>query len=101
MSTGSWQPIRLLDVAPVAHKATESDDPLEMIGVPYPSNPDVDQYAAQCIVEEYAIIGFAADEVRSLFTSPNYAALYSLFLRYGDEFVDESIAAVFPSKGHG
>jgi hypothetical protein len=100
MSTGSWQPIRLLEVAPAASKATELDDPLEMIGVPYPSDPEVDRYTAQCIVEEYALIGFAADDVRRLFTSPNYAALYSLFQRYGDEFVDESIAAVFTPKGH-
>jgi hypothetical protein len=100
MSTSSWQPIRLLEVAPVTHKATEPDDPLEMIGVPYPSDPEVDRYTAQCIVEEYALIGFAADDVRRLFMSPNYAALYSLFLRYGDEFVDESIATVFTAKGH-
>jgi hypothetical protein len=95
MSTGNWQPVRFLEVAPAPSKGVEPDDPFEMVGVPYPSNPEADRFTARCIVEEYALIGFSADHVRALFTSPNYAALYGLFRRYGDSFVDESIAAVF------
>ena len=84
---------------PVPNKTVEPDDPFEMVGVSYPSDPGVDRITARCIVEEYALIGFGADDVRRLFMSPNYAALYALFQRYGDEFVDESIATVFPTKG--
>jgi hypothetical protein len=99
MSGGSWQPVRLLDVASLPNKTVEPEDPFERVGVSYPSDPEVDRYTARCIVEEYAMIGFGADDVRDLFTSPNYAALYSLYRRYGDEFVDESIANVFPVGG--
>ncbi len=101
MSVGNWQPVRLLDVAPAPNKTVEPDDPLEMGGVSYPTDPEVGRITARCIVEEYALIGFGADDVRKLFMSPNYAALYGLFQRYGDEFVDESIATVFGAKGQG
>ncbi len=100
MSTGGWQPVRLLEVAPDPGKDAEADDPLEMIGVTYPSDPETDRDTARCIVEEYALIGFGTDEIRTLFSSPNYAALYRLFRRYGPAFVEESIAAVFPAGEH-
>jgi hypothetical protein len=99
MSTGNWQPVRLLDVPPLPNKGVEADDPLEVVGVPYPTDPGADRFTAQCIVEEYALIGFGADEIRILFTSPNYVALHRLFRRYGEAFVDESIAAVFVEGG--
>ncbi len=99
MSAGNWQPVRLLDVASLPNKTVEPGDPFERVGVSYPSDPEVDRYTARCIVEEYALIGFGADDVRELFTSPNYAALHVLYRRYGGEFVDEAIAAVFVREG--
>jgi hypothetical protein len=98
MNSGDWQPVRLLDVAPVPRKEVEVDDPLELIGMTYPSDPEVDRLTAQCIVEEYALIGFGAPDIRALFHSPVYTALHRLFRQYGAEFVDESIAAVFDVK---
>lgn len=98
MSTSNWQPVRLLDTASVPNKDVEADDPLELIGMAYPSDPEIDRLTAICIVEEYALVGFGAAEVRELFTSPNYEALHRLHRLYGSEFVEKSIAAVFGAK---
>jgi hypothetical protein len=99
MSVDRWQPVLFLEVAPEPSKEVEEDDPLEVVRVSYTSNPEIDRFTAQCIVEEYALVGFGPSDVRALFMSPNYAALHALFQRYGSEFVDESIAAVFPTEG--
>lgn len=98
MTTSGWQPVRMLDVAPAPAKDVEQDDPLEIIGVTFPSDLEIDRHTARCIVEEYALIGFGADRIRRLFASPKYVALHTLFRRYGPEFVEDSIAAVFPVK---
>lgn len=95
MSSNNWQPVRLLDVAPAPNKTVEADDPLEVVAVNYPSDPEIDRATARCIVEEYALMGFGQSKIRALFTSPHYAAVHRLFLRYGPEFVDMSIASVF------
>ena len=99
MSSQGWQPVRLIDVRAAPDKGLEPEDPFELIGVPYPADPDSDRAAAVCIVEEYALVGWRAADVRGLFTSPVYAALYALFRRHGPQFVEEALAAVYPDGG--
>ncbi len=95
----SWRPVRILDIRPAADKAFEPEDPFELVGVPYPSHPEADHTIARCIVEEYALVGWGPADIRRLFTSPNYAALYAMFCRHGSEFVEQAIAAVFTDRG--
>ncbi len=100
----SWEPVRLLSVRsePPAEfkleKEVEAEDPLELVGVTYPTDRESDTIAARCFVEEYAMIGWRADDIAALFTSPEYAALYRMFSVYGFGFVQEAIASVFPDQ---
>ena len=98
MKQEGWQPVRLLEVTAVPTKETEADDPFELVGMGYPSDPETDRFNARCFVEEYAMIGFGSAEIRGLFLSPRYGAMHGMFQRYGLDFVNESIAAVFPAQ---
>ncbi|MEZ5175609.1 MAG: hypothetical protein R2823_05325 [Acidimicrobiia bacterium] len=102
--TTTWQPVRLLDVRPeidrdhLIEKEVEAEDPMELVGVTYPTDRAKDELAARCFVEEYAMVGWKADAIASLFTQPEYAALYRMFSAYGFGFVQEAIASVFPNE---
>lgn len=102
--TATWEPVRLLDVRPEidtdfkVEKDVEAEDPLELVGVTYPTDREADTIAARCFVEEYAMVGWRADDIAALFTSSEYAALYRMFSAYGFGFVHEAIASVFPDQ---
>ncbi|MFQ5947676.1 MAG: hypothetical protein ACE5KX_02285 [Acidimicrobiia bacterium] len=93
--------------SPAAHrpagmeKGFEADDPFELVGVRYPleSGTDEDREVARCFIEEYALMGWSAERIRRLFTSPRYTGPYSIRHRQGDEFIDGLIAEVFGSGG--
>ena len=78
-------------------KHFESDDPLELVGVTHPRDIDVetDRETARCLIEEYALSGFAASEILELFASPAYSMPNAIFRRRGPAFVRELITGVF------
>ncbi|MCB1246224.1 MAG: hypothetical protein KDB69_03045 [Acidimicrobiia bacterium] len=102
--TDRWEPVRMLEVRPEidsryrVEKEVGAEDPLELVGVTYPTDRQADVVAARCFVEEYAMVGWQADDIATLFTLPEYAALYRLFSMYGFEFVHEAIVSVFPGQ---
>ena len=80
-------------------KDLEREDPFELIGTGYPvANPEeTDRITARCIVEEYALTGFAATDILVLFQSPLYAHSHAIYQRRGVEFVRDLIDEVFGS----
>ena len=84
----------------VNQKPLESDDPMALVGVGFPTSSavDADKEFATCIVEEFALAGFSAVEVARLFESPVYAASHAVLLRMGPDFVRSVIAGVYGSR---
>jgi hypothetical protein len=84
----------------VGHKPFEDDDPLELVGIGYPVDApaEADRATARALIEEYALGGWSAEEIRGLFTSPAYAAPFGIARRNGAAFVDELIVAVFGGR---
>jgi len=78
-------------------KQVEWDDPLELIGIGYPVEhaADADRATARALIEEYALGGWPAAEIRALFSSPAYAVTFGIARRNGAALVDELIASVF------
>jgi hypothetical protein len=78
-------------------KHLESGDPFELVGVRRPSEVDVetDTETARCLIEEYALAGFAASEIADLFSSPAYAMPHAIYLRRGPRFVTGLVESVF------
>ena len=81
----------------MADKDFERDDPMELVGHSYPVNSQAehDRAAAQTFIEEYALMGWSPNRIRTLFDSPEYAACFDIRRRQGDALVDELIAIVF------
>lgn len=78
-------------------KALETDDPLELIGTRYPVTDaeEADTATARCLIEEYALSGFTANEILMLFKSPSYGFPHAIFRRQGTEFVGRLVGEVF------
>jgi hypothetical protein len=85
--------------APKVHPATravESDDPLELVAEPVPGDPDV---MLECLVQEFAGLGWDADQLLSLFHSPAYPVLNQLLARYGAAEVRRRVGALLGRTG--
>lgn len=78
-------------------KKLESGDPFELVGVNHPVEIDVetDTETARCLIEEYALTGFAASEVLALFGSPAYVMPHAIYERRGRDFVVDLVEGVF------
>ncbi len=78
-------------------KDLESGDPFELVGVSRPPgmSVDADRETARCLIEEYALTGFAASEIRDLFASPAYTMPHAIYRRRGAQFVTDLVADVF------
>jgi hypothetical protein len=78
-------------------KDVERGDPFELVGTGYPvTDPDeADRHTARCLVEEYALTGFSAVEILSLFERPMYAHPHAIYQRRGADFVKGLIGEIF------
>ncbi|HUG32815.1 MAG TPA: hypothetical protein VMM14_07980 [Acidimicrobiia bacterium] len=78
-------------------KHLESGDPFELVGVERAVgvSVDADREMARCLIEEYALTGFAASEIRALFVSPAYTMPHAIYRRRGAQFVSDLVTDVF------
>jgi hypothetical protein len=70
--------------APKVHPLTrgvEADDPMELMANQAPGDPDV---MFDCIVQEYAWMGWDADQLFQLFHDPDYPVLNQLRELFGE-----------------
>lgn len=81
-------------------KALEDDDPYELMGMQFPveDGVDPDLELTRCVVEEYALMGWSAEQVRGLFADETHGKVHEIHRLRGPDFVDQRILEVF---GHG
>jgi hypothetical protein len=88
---GNWVP----KVHPLT-RAVEPEDPMELMATPAPGDPDV---MLECLVQEYAWMGWDPAQLLDLFQSPLYPVLNQLLAAYGEEEVRRRIGAVLARSG--
>ncbi|MBI3665786.1 MAG: hypothetical protein HY236_06090 [Acidobacteria bacterium] len=80
----------------ILKKEPAFDDPMELQAVQLDGDPD---FMIDCIVEEYARIGWTADRIFRLFESPLYPALHSLLLARGVDEIRRRVERVVTRCG--
>ena len=88
---GSWVP----KVHPLT-RAVESEDPLELVATPVAGDPDI---MLECLVQEFAWMGWDAGQLLELFRSPLYPVLNQLLGAHGEAEVRRRIASVLARSG--
>jgi hypothetical protein len=86
-------------LVPKVHPATrpaEVEDPFMLHANPVPGDPEV---MLRCLVQEYAWMGWGADEIIGLFRDPSYPALNELWHGQGGEWVCRRVAALVGETG--
>lgn len=83
-SPPEWVP----KVHPLARDAT-TDDPLELMAEPVPGGDPLAML--ECILQEFAWLGYSADQLTALFHHPGYPVLSQLREHLGDEAVKRCV----------
>ncbi len=81
------------------HPATREilpDDPMEMHGFEVPGDPNL---MLRLLVEEYARIGWGAEEILQLARDPNYQAFHGLLQFFGEEKLSSQIEKILARCG--
>ena len=76
-------------------KELEPDDPMQLAGALAHGDPGL---MLDCLVEEYAHMGFDAERILELF-QPGYAATHALLLALGPEAVRQRVGEVLARCG--
>jgi hypothetical protein len=82
-------------VHPISREV-EPEDPLELVATPVQGDPEV---MLQCIVQEFAGMGWDAAELLALFRNPFYPVLNQLLGYYGEEGVRERVQELLGQTG--
>jgi hypothetical protein len=77
-------------------RAAEPDDPMTLSATAVAGDPDV---LIRALVQEYAWMGWDAEQIATLFNDPFYPMLHGLLEAYGAARVRERIDAVFGRCG--
>ena len=73
-------------------KPLKLDDPHELVGVAL-AEGDRD-YMAECLVEEYLLLGRSDHQLMSLFTRPCFGMTHRIYLDRGHDYVAALVAQV-------
>ncbi len=81
----------------MTEKHLEADDPYALVAARYPVQPGVDAEAvmAQCIVEEYALMGISREKMMHLFRSRVFTGTNAILANRGEAFVARIIDDVY------
>lgn len=77
---------------PKVHPATRpaaAEDPLELHANAVPGDPD---YMLECLVQEFAWLGWQLDDLLRLFHDPGYPVLQQLLAWHGEAVIRERVA---------
>lgn len=82
-------------------KEFEGDDPFALVGqgFPCPDGYDSSGEMARCFVEEFALLGYPAGFVLSIFRNPFYQGPHGVYRAKGEGFVLELIREVYGLTG--
>lgn len=73
-------------------KPLQLNDPHELVGVSL-AEGDCD-FMAECLVEEYLLLGWSDHQLMSLFTRPHFRMTHRIYLARGHDYVAALIAQV-------
>ncbi|MBZ0129578.1 MAG: hypothetical protein K8F59_10715 [Rhodobacteraceae bacterium] len=66
-------------------KPAAKDDPMEFVAVPLPGgDPDL---MAECLIEEFLLMGWSRQRLMTLFTRPVFQATHRIYLDRGEAHV--------------
>jgi hypothetical protein len=86
-------------LVPKVHPATrpvEPDDPFTLYAIPVPGDPEI---MLDCLVQEYANMGWGVEQIVGLCRDPFYPALYRLWQLWGAERIQELVAERLRQSG--
>lgn len=75
-------------------KTVDPGDPMELVGVALPQADADYDYMAQCLVEEYVMLGWNDAQLMSVFTQPNFQATHRIYRDKGEQYVRSLIQRV-------
>ncbi|MBZ0140803.1 MAG: hypothetical protein K8H87_13680 [Pseudorhodoplanes sp.] len=73
-------------------KRLEPSDPHELVGVGLPDG-DAD-LMAECLVEEYLLLGWSDRQLMTLFTRPCFRMTHQIYLDRGHDYIAALVAQV-------
>lgn len=82
-------------VHPLARDA-EPEDPMELMGDSAPGDPEV---MLECLVQEFAGMGWGARQLLELFRDPNYPVLNQLRDAFGEDEIRRRLGDLLDSVG--
>ena len=71
-------------------KEADPDDPMELVGAECDGDPD---FMLECIVEEYARMGWEPERIVQLFASPHYPVLHGFWRTMGSGAIRRKVEA--------
>jgi hypothetical protein len=74
-------------VHPLVREATE-EDPLTLMADPVAGDP---QLMFDCLLQEFAWLGYNAEQLVALFLNPDYPVLQQLHAHFGDEVIRQRV----------
>ena len=77
-------------------KEAEANDPMELVCETIPGEA---AFLAQCVVEEFALIGYGAEDLFTLFREPVYPLMNNILRKEGEPFVRSLIERVLAECG--
>ena len=77
-------------------KEADPDDPLELVYKTIPGDP---VFLARCIIEEFASIGYDAEDLFTLFREPVYPVLNGILAAEGEARVRGLVGQVLTQHG--
>ncbi|HEY7311481.1 MAG TPA: hypothetical protein VH643_19115 [Gemmataceae bacterium] len=79
-----------------ASRPAEAEDPLSFEAISLQGDPEL---MLQCVVQEYAWMGWGAESILGLFRDPFYPALRELWDRFGEANLRQRIADLIRQTG--
>lgn len=82
-------------VHPLTRESTE-EDPFALMAEPVPGDPQV---MLECMLQEFAWLGYAPEQLLALFYDPGYPVLCQLREHFGDDVIREKVHAMAAAWG--
>jgi hypothetical protein len=86
-------------MVPKTHPMTrevEADDPMELMANHVPGDPDV---MLECLVQEFAWMGWGLEQLLGLFRSPEYPVLNQMLGHYGEAEIRRRVSELLGRIG--
>lgn len=79
----------------------DTEDPMELVGMVVPAAPGQLEAMAECLVEEYARLGWDEPRLMTIFVNPMFMATYRIYRQKGEAYVKDLIGRACERWGMG